>query len=64
MALGILLRIAAGEQNAISRVPADMDILGVVATRYALLDHGIDEYPPVYAELDRLLELIERARSE
>lgn len=49
---------------ATSRVPADVEILGVVATRYALLDHGIDEFPPVLAELDRLLELIARSRSE
>lgn len=47
-----------------SRVPAEMEILGVVASRYALLDHGIDEFPPVLAELDRLLELIARSRSE
>jgi hypothetical protein len=47
-----------------SSVPADVEILGVVATRYALLDHGIDEYPPVFDELDRLLELIGRSRSE
>ena len=47
-----------------SRVPADMELLGVVATRYALLDHGIDEYPPVFDELDRLLELIARSKSE
>lgn len=49
---------------ATSRVPADVEILGVVASRYALLDHGIDEFPPVLAELDRLLELIARSRSE
>lgn len=47
-----------------SRVPAEVEILGVVATRYALLDHGIDEFPPVLAELDQLLDLIARSRSE
>lgn len=47
-----------------SKVPADVELLGVVATRYALLDHGIDEYPPVFEELDRLLERIARSRSE
>jgi hypothetical protein len=47
-----------------SSVPADVEILGVVATRYALLAHGIDEFPPVFDELDRLLDLIARARSE
>lgn len=47
-----------------SRVPAGVEILGVVASRYALLDHGIDEFPPVLAELDRLLELIARSRTE
>lgn len=53
------------EQSASSsRVPSDVDLLGVVATRYALLDHGIDEFPPVLAELDQLLELIARSRSE
>ena len=48
----------------VSRVPAETELLGVVASRYALLDHGIDEYPPVLAELDRLLELIAGSRSE
>ena len=43
---------------------AEVEILGVVASRYALLDHGIDEFPPVLDELDRLLELIARSRSE
>jgi hypothetical protein len=47
-----------------SSVPADIEILGVVASRYALLDHGIDEFPPVLEELDRLLELIDRSRSD
>ena len=47
-----------------SSVPADVEILGVVASRYALLDHGIDEFPPVLDELDRLLELIARSRSD
>ena len=47
-----------------SRVPADVELLGVVATRYALLDHAIDEYPPVFDELDRLLEVIARSRSQ
>jgi len=54
----------AGEMGSTSRVPAEEEILGVVATRYALLDHGIDEFPPVLDELDRLLELIARSRSE
>jgi hypothetical protein len=47
-----------------SSVPAENEILGVVATRYALLDHAIDEYPPVFDELDRLLERIARSRSD
>jgi type II secretory pathway pseudopilin PulG len=54
----------AGNMGSTSRVPAEEEILGVVASRYALLDHGIDEFPPVLAELDRLLELIARSRSE
>lgn len=51
-------------QGTTSSVPAEVELLGVVATRYALLDHGIDEYPPVFDELDRLLKLIGRSRSE
>ena len=54
----------AGDMGSTSRVPAEAEILGVVASRYALLDHCIDEYPPVIDELDRLLELIARSRSE
>jgi len=53
-----------GGAGSTSRVPADVEILGVVASRYALLDHAIDEFPPVLEELDRLLELIARSRSE
>lgn len=54
----------AAQAASTSRVPADVEILGVVASRYALLDHGIEEFPPVLDELDRLLELIARSRSE
>ena len=53
-----------GGTGSTSSVPADVEILGVVASRYALLDHAIDEFPPVLDELDRLLELIARSRSE
>jgi type II secretory pathway pseudopilin PulG len=56
--------LEAGAMGSTSKVPAEVEILGVVATRYALLDHGIDEFPPVLDELDRLLELIARSRSE
>lgn len=56
--------LEAGEMGSASRVPAEVEILGVVASRYALLDHGIDEFPPVLDELDRLLELIARSSSE
>jgi hypothetical protein len=45
-----------------SRIPADEEILGVVATRYALLDHGVDEFAPVFDEIDRILALIARSR--
>lgn len=54
----------AREMASTSRVPAEAEILGVVASRYALLDHCIDEFPPVLDEVDRLLELIARSRSE
>ena len=54
----------AGDMGSTSSVPAEVEILGVVASRYALLDHGIEEFPPVLDELDRLLELIARSRSE
>ena len=54
----------AGDMGSASRVPAETEILGVVASRYALLDHCIDEFPPVLDELDRLLELIARSKSE
>jgi hypothetical protein len=54
----------AAQSGSTSRVPAESEILGVVASRYALLDHGIEEFPPVLDELDRLLELIARSRSE
>jgi type II secretory pathway pseudopilin PulG len=56
--------LEAGDMGSTSRVPAEAEILGVVASRYALLDHCIDEFPPVLNELDRLLELIARSRSE
>ena len=53
-----------GGTGSTSSVPADVELLGVVASRYALLDHAIHEFPPVLDELDRLLELIARSRSE
>lgn len=56
--------LEARDMGSTSRVPAEAEILGVVASRYALLDHCIDEFPPVLDELDRLLELIARSRSE
>jgi hypothetical protein len=56
--------LEAGDMGSTSRVPAEAEILGVVASRYALLDHCIAEFPPVLDELNRLLELIARSRSE
>ena len=47
-----------------STVQADEEILGVVATRFAILDHGVDEFTPVFDEIDRILSLIDRSRSQ
>jgi hypothetical protein len=46
-----------------STVLVDREILGVVATRYAIAAHGLSQFQPVVAELGRVLELIKRSRS-
>jgi hypothetical protein len=44
-----------------SRIPADTETIGVFATRHQIQDHLVDEFAPIFAEIDRILGLIERS---
>jgi hypothetical protein len=43
----------------LTRLPIDSDLLGIYNTRHNWLRHALAEYPPVIAEVDRILELIQ-----
>jgi hypothetical protein len=47
--------------NRESRMPADLETLGVFAVRLSIIEHVIEEFPPVQDEADRILRLIERS---
>jgi hypothetical protein len=58
---GTIDEIAAG---AMSTVRVDPEILGVVASRYAIAAHGLNQFQPIFVEVNHILTLIERSRSE
>lgn len=41
-----------------SRLPVDLEMIGVFSMRLALIQHGIDEFKPVQDEVSRILDLI------
>jgi hypothetical protein len=52
------------QRYAKSVIRVDEEIVGVLATRYAIIDHGMDEFEPVFDEIDNLLRLIDRSRHD
>lgn len=44
-----------------NRIPADTETIGVFATRHQIQDHLVDEFDPIFAELERILGLIDRS---
>ena len=47
---------------AVSRIPTDLEVIGVITGRMFYLEHGIDEYGPILQHIDRILQLIESSR--
>lgn len=50
------------ESVPLTRLPIDADLLGIYNSRHNWLRHALDEYPPLLAEVDRILELIETSQ--
>ncbi len=44
-----------------SHVPVDLEVIGVFTMRLAILDHLVDEFPPVFEAADSILALIDRS---
>jgi hypothetical protein len=51
-------RLSDSQASAVSFVRVDEEILGVVATRFAIADHALSEFGPVFDEIDHILMLI------
>ena len=51
--------LSAAAQNASRSVPVDTEVLGVFHLRQSILFHAIDEFDPLVAAVDTILELIE-----
>jgi hypothetical protein len=44
-----------------STIPVDTELVGVVSTRFMIQAHLVDEFEPVLAEIERILDLIARS---
>ena len=62
--MGILLAFVddslTAEQTArVSVLPVDTEVLGVLAMRHVVQEHGLEDLEDVRKEIDRILEMIE-----
>ena len=47
------------QRSAVSRLPVDTEVAGVLALRVRIIEHGIDDLERVREEIERIIVLIE-----
>jgi hypothetical protein len=47
-----------------TEMPVNFEVIGLFAARYQILEHGIDEFRDVRAEIDRIVALVEESLGE
>ena len=52
-------RLEPEQLNESSQIPANTDIIGVLATRIGVLDHAVDQLQPVREKIARIIALTE-----